>query len=107
MTRVRDAIGRYFPRGTCVTRPEGGTVLWVELQDQIDDTVTDGVMSARARMPNGESELHCLECGEKIPEARRRAMPGVHTCIACQSALDRRPMNSGFNRRSNKDSQLK
>jgi len=77
------------------------------VQDQIDDTVADGVMRARARMPSGESETHCVECGEEIPLARRRAMPGVRTCIACQSARDRRPMDGGFNRRGNKGSQLR
>ncbi|MEA2730930.1 MAG: hypothetical protein QOF70_5405 [Acetobacteraceae bacterium] len=77
------------------------------VQDQIDDTITDGVMSARARMPIGEGETHCVECGDEIPEARRRAVPGVRTCIRCQSARDRRPTNTGFNRRGNKDSQLR
>ncbi len=77
------------------------------VQDQIDDTIKDAVMSARARMLKGEGETHCVECGDAIPEARRRAVPGVRTCIACQSALDRRPVNTGFNRRGNKDSQLR
>jgi len=77
------------------------------VQDQIDDTIADGVMRARARMPTGEGEIHCLECGDEIPAARRRAMPGVRTCITCQSARDRVPINSGFNRRGNKDSQLR
>jgi len=77
------------------------------VQEQIDDTIKDGVLRARAGLPAGESETHCVECDEEIPEARRRAMPGVRTCIACQSARDRRPVNLGFNRRGNKDSQLK
>lgn len=77
------------------------------VQDQIDDTVTDGVLRARARMPAGESETHCVECGEEIPEARRKAVPGVRTCIACQSARDARPAAFGINRRGSKDSQLK
>jgi phage/conjugal plasmid C-4 type zinc finger TraR family protein len=77
------------------------------VQDQIDDTVTDEVMRARARMPTGEGESHCVECGEEIPGPRRRAVPGVRTCIACQSARDRRPANIGFNRRGSKDSQLR
>ncbi len=77
------------------------------VQDQIDDTITDGVMRARSLMPTGESETHCVECGEEIPEPRRRAIPGVRTCIACQSARDSRPVAVGINRRGNKDSQLK
>lgn len=77
------------------------------VQDQIDDTVTDGVRRARARMPTGEGEIACVECGEEIPERRRLALPGVRTCVTCQSGLDRRPANIGFNRRGSKDSQLK
>lgn len=77
------------------------------VQDQIDDTVTDGVQRARAGMLAGESATHCVECGEEIPEARRRALAGVRTCVECQSARDRRPVMIGFNRRGNKDSQLK
>ena len=77
------------------------------VQDQIDDTVADAVMLARARMPVGESETHCKECGEQIPEGRRRAVPGVRTCVECQSARDARPANSGINRRGSKDSQLR
>jgi len=77
------------------------------VQDQIDDTVMDAVLRARASLPVGEGEANCLECGEEIPEARRRALLGARTCIACQSARDRRPVNIGFNRRGSKDSQLK
>ncbi len=77
------------------------------VQDQIDDTVSDGVTRARARMPTGAGDAHCMECGDAIPEARRRALPAVRTCIACQAARDRQPVNIGFNRRGSKDSQLK
>ena len=47
------------------------------VQDQIDDTVTDAVLAARARMPRGPSAEHCDLCGEDIPEKRRAALPGV------------------------------
>jgi phage/conjugal plasmid C-4 type zinc finger TraR family protein len=77
------------------------------VQDQIDDTIKDAVLRARAHIPAGAGETYCLECGEEIPAGRRRALPGVRTCIACQSALDRRPTQIGFNRRGSKDSQLK
>jgi phage/conjugal plasmid C-4 type zinc finger TraR family protein len=77
------------------------------VQDQIDDTIADAVKAARSRMPAGESETHCAECGEKIPEARRRAVPGVRRCIECQSARDAEPAATLFNRRGSKDSQLR
>jgi phage/conjugal plasmid C-4 type zinc finger TraR family protein len=77
------------------------------VQDQIDDTIADAVKAARARMPVGESETHCAECGEPIPEGRRRAIPGVRTCVECQSARDAKPANTLMNRRGSKDSQLR
>jgi phage/conjugal plasmid C-4 type zinc finger TraR family protein len=77
------------------------------VQDQIDDSIADAVKSARASMAAGEGSRHCEECGEPIPEGRRRALPGARTCVQCQSTRDRRPVVSGFNRRGSKDSQLR
>ena len=77
------------------------------VQDQIDDTVLDAVQRARANLPAGPSATQCIACGEDIPDRRRMALPGVRTCIACQSARDSRPVAVGFNRRGSKDSQLK
>ena len=75
--------------------------------DQIDGTITDGVLNARARMPAGEGTSHCVECDEEIPPARRKALPGVHTCVHCQSGRDSRVADTGINRRGSKDSQLR
>ena len=77
------------------------------VQDQIDDTVKDAVLRARAETPHGESAEWCDECGEAIPEARREALPGVRTCVACQAQRDTRRVQSGINRRGSKDSQLR
>lgn len=75
--------------------------------DQIDDTITDGVLTARARMPTGDGASHCDECGEEIPERRRLALPGARTCVQCQSGRDSRIVDAGINRRGSKDSQLR
>ena len=77
------------------------------VQDQIDDTVADAVKGARARLPAGESLEYCEECGEDIPERRRLALPGVRTCVACQSERDGQVSHSMINRRGSKDSQLR
>jgi DNA-binding transcriptional MocR family regulator len=34
--QISAAVGRYFPPGTKVTRPQGGYVLWVELPRAVD-----------------------------------------------------------------------
>ena len=68
----------------------------------------DAVKLARSRLPGGESLTHCEECETVIPEARRKATPGVRLCISCQSALEEKETAfTGFNRRGSKDSQLR
>ncbi|MGX1200185.1 DksA/TraR family C4-type zinc finger protein [Marinobacter sp. MBR-105] len=78
------------------------------VQDQIDASVEDEVQRARSQLGGGESARYCDECEWAIPEARRKAIPGVRLCIACQSALEKQQSTSrGFNRRGSKDSQLR
>ncbi|ABV38832.1 transcriptional regulator, TraR/DksA family protein [Shewanella sediminis HAW-EB3] len=78
------------------------------LQDQIDNSVEDGVAQARSRLPVGQSLLFCEECESPIPEARRKAVTGVRLCVACQSESDKRQNDlSKVNRRASKDSQLR
>ena len=77
------------------------------VQDQIDDSITDAVQRARASMPVGPGSIHCQDCDDEIPAARRRALPGVRTCVGCQAARDGRAVHTGINRRGSKDSQLK
>ena len=78
------------------------------VQDQIDASVDDAVKLARSRLPAGESLSLCEACDAPIPEARRRAIPGVRLCVRCQSELEKQqaPL-PGYNRRGSKDSQLK
>ena len=75
--------------------------------DQIEDTITDGVLTVRARLPAGPGTEECIECGEEIPEPRRRAQPGATTCVQCQCGRDSRVVVAGINRRGSKDSQLR
>jgi phage/conjugal plasmid C-4 type zinc finger TraR family protein len=77
------------------------------VQDQIDDTVNDAVLAARNRLPAGATAEECDDCGEAIPKARRAALPGVRTCVACQSERDKAVVHSAINRRGSKDSQLR
>jgi phage/conjugal plasmid C-4 type zinc finger TraR family protein len=78
------------------------------VQDQIDATIKDGVLRARSRLPQGTALAACAKCGDAIPEARRRAIPGVRLCLTCQQAEDRAAVQfAGYNRRGSKDSQLR
>lgn len=39
VTAMRAAILKYFPKGTRVTRPDGGSLLWIELPPEIDTEI--------------------------------------------------------------------
>ena len=78
------------------------------VQDQIDASVEEAVQRVRSQLAKGEGLTDCEDCGETIPEARRKAVPGVRRCIACQEAEDSELQNTSFlNRRASKDSQLR
>jgi phage/conjugal plasmid C-4 type zinc finger TraR family protein len=78
------------------------------VQEQIDATVEDAVNRARDRLPQGESLTHCERCDKPIPEARRKAVPGVRQCAECQAKHDEEQQAfAGYNRRGSKDSQLR
>ncbi|KPN21405.1 hypothetical protein AO715_11745 [Xanthomonas sp. Mitacek01] len=77
------------------------------VQDQIDATVEDAIKRARSQLRKGPGLMHCEECDAPIPEARRKAVPGVRLCVECQAAQDDDDAHSGYNRRGSKDSQLR
>ena len=78
------------------------------VQDQIDATIKDAIKRARSQLPSGPGLMRCEECDTEIPEARRKAVPGVRLCITCQEAHDGEQAGfSGYNRRGSKDSQLR
>lgn len=78
------------------------------VQEQIQDSINDEIRRARKNVPTGESLEFCEECGEEIPLARRKALPGVRLCIHCQEEADKEQKAVNlYNRRGNKDSQLR
>ncbi len=77
------------------------------VNDQIDATVKDAVERARRQLPTGPGLERCEECDAAIPPARRKAIPGVRLCVACQEAHDQENGFSAYNRRGSKDSQLR
>lgn len=49
-----------------------------------------GVARIRAQMRAGPAARECDECGDKIPQARREAVPGARLCVACLSEAEHR-----------------
>ncbi len=79
------------------------------VQEQIDADIADAISHARNRLAKGDKSLtHCEDCDDPIPEARRRAVPGVRRCVECQAEMDApRTGPSAYNRRGSKGSQMK
>ena len=54
-----------------------------------NQNAVDLVRSQLAKQAEKPSAEFCEECGEDIPEARRKLVPGVQLCIHCQTKLER------------------
>lgn len=82
------------------------------VSEQIESSIADAVEHAKKQLdlnPNQQSSEFCEECGEPIPEARQKALPGARYCINCQQEFDKQQAKqlSLYNRRGSKDSQLR
>lgn len=77
------------------------------VQEQIDATVDDAVRRARRQLPQGPGLARCEACDAPIPAARRKVVPGVRLCVACQQERDAERAAALYNRRGSKDSQLR
>lgn len=53
-----------------------------------DIRVAEWIALAQSMLPKGPGSIHCVECGDTIAEARRKAMPGTRHCVDCQAELD-------------------
>jgi DNA-binding transcriptional MocR family regulator len=104
MQRMSEAVGRYFPSGTKVTRPAGGMCLWVELPPHVNalqvyqqamaakiSTAPGPIFSAKQKFQN----FMRLNCGNPWSETVENAVRRLGKIIASgEPALD----SSGSNR---------
>lgn len=63
----------------------GGTDAIIERMDKMTELFIE---QARKSIYTGESAEYCEECGEAIPETRRKAI-ACRYCISCQSKLEK------------------
>jgi phage/conjugal plasmid C-4 type zinc finger TraR family protein len=49
----------------------------------------NAIARVRAGLSRVPSLSHCIDCGEEIPEARRKASAGVCRCMLCQEDFER------------------
>ncbi|EDW1420437.1 TraR/DksA family transcriptional regulator [Salmonella enterica subsp. enterica] len=64
-----------------------------EIIDQasaLEETMRDHAIQAHRLNHSAVSATHRVECGDNLPEARRKAYPGCTMCVSCQDDAERR-----------------
>ena len=67
--------------------------------------ITNAEVSGKQARELSDEEIVTVLSSES--KKRREALPGVRTCVACQSERDKAIVHSTINRRGSKDSQLR
>ncbi|MEB0359619.1 TraR/DksA family transcriptional regulator [Citrobacter freundii] len=56
----------------------------------LEDLQRDAALSMHRLNHSAVSATHCVECGDNLPEARRKAYPGCTMCVECQGEMELR-----------------
>ena len=56
-----------------------------DIANDIEQARIQRILSSRPQPIDQVSAMDCEECGAPIPQARRLALPGVATCVHCQT----------------------
>lgn len=70
----------------------------------IQTNIDNGIDHARSQL-RGTGTTHCLECGEEIPAARKKALPSSTHCVDCADGAT--AYSTPFNRRAHHDALLR
>ncbi|HBU6198315.1 TPA: TraR/DksA family transcriptional regulator [Citrobacter freundii] len=54
----------------------------------LEDLQREAALSMHRLNHSAVSATHCEECGDNLPEARRKAYPGCTMCVGCQSNME-------------------
>ncbi len=58
-------------------------------EEEISNYINNQIEQAKNSIPSGKGLIYCEDCDEEIPEARRKAVPGVRRCVKCQEKRDK------------------
>lgn len=58
------------------------------VQEQVAEATADALRDHRRMQNFGVGLNRCEECGDDIPEARRRLMPTATRCTSCQTDFE-------------------
>ncbi len=95
---VRQAIARYFPEGTRISRPAGGFLLWIEMPSTIDAVQLYqaalaeriGILPGKIFSPSNRFRSHIrINCGQTWSETHERAL--LRLGRLCENIQAQRP----------------
>lgn len=61
----------------------------IDKANELAQREIDNILAKRQTVFIGESEINCLECGDPIPEKRRKLLKGCKLCVDCQGLRER------------------
>ncbi|ECD4212448.1 TraR/DksA family transcriptional regulator [Salmonella enterica subsp. enterica serovar Gatuni] len=64
-----------------------------EIIDQasaLEEMMRDHAIQAHRLNHSAVSATHCVECGDKLLDAHRKAYPGCTMCVSCQGEMELR-----------------
>ncbi|HDR2333163.1 TraR/DksA family transcriptional regulator [Enterobacter kobei] len=68
----------------------------IDTAAEIEELQRNAALSAHRLNRNAISAERSEECGEDIPEPRRAAVPGCHTCAECQGVIELKNKQRGM-----------
>lgn len=67
--------------------PDTGDLGSINEAQQLEMLLADQAIANQQQLARHEV-LNCIVCNKRIPQARRKAIPGVQTCIKDQARVD-------------------
>lgn len=61
----------------------------IDQAQQIEQAQLDNTIARFARGLRRQGSEHCVNCGDPIPAARRKANPNANRCLDCQELFER------------------
>lgn len=68
----------------------------IDTAAEIEELQRNAALSAHRIDRNAVSAEFCKECGDELPEDRRKAYPGCTMCVECLSELELRNKQRGI-----------
>lgn len=56
----------------------------IDQASDLEEMMRENAIQAHRLNHSAVSATHCEECGDNLPEARRKAYPGCTMCVSCQ-----------------------